>query len=414
MRQMKPRLLSILAALPSSHAFWRLGCGISQRGRIDPIIAPGNVSGHVHMLSGAINISPTSTQESLMAANCTTCSVQADKSAYWTPQLFYQFPNSSLTMVPNSGMVVYYLGRGKDVANAVPFPQGYKVLSGDPTMRSYDSTTMTYLNGRPVADRVSFNCIHYDKPIPETPGMNNTDCPQGLRAQIQFPSCWDGVNAFLPGSKHVTYMSQIDNGECPPTHPKQLPHLFYEVMYSVDKLNGQGGQFIFAYGDTTGYGFHGDFMNGWDAATLNAAVKQCLVQNESGVTEQCTVFQKSFDDKASSNCPMAAPLFAEQVDGILPALPGCNPVRGGPDKAPMIMNCASSGGQPALLAATNGAVPGITNAAAGPLSMAAPKTLPTNIMIGRRAVPIDVAQAVDSVKDIVAKIDAILDPLVGD
>lgn len=140
MKHLRSNLLPLLAALPSSQAFWRLGCGIAQRGRIDPIITPGGVSGHLHMHSGAINISPFSDAQSLQSANCTTCTIQADKSSYWTPQLFFQFTNGSFAIVPNGGTIIYYLGRGDDSANIVPFPPGYQVLSGDPFVRHYDST----------------------------------------------------------------------------------------------------------------------------------------------------------------------------------------------------------------------------------------------------------------------------------
>jgi len=112
--------------------------------------------------------------------------------------------------------------------------------------------------GRPVSDRVSFNCIDYTAPAPETPNMANTNCPQGLRAQIQFQSCWDGVTLYAADQSHVAYMSRIDNGVCPPTHPYLLPHLFFEIYYWPNEIDqSEGGQFVFANGDTTGYGFHG-------------------------------------------------------------------------------------------------------------------------------------------------------------
>jgi Domain of unknown function (DUF1996) len=372
MKTFQSSILPLLAAISASDAFWRLGCGIAQRGRIDPIITPGGVSGHVHMLSGGINIGPFSNQQSLQAANCTSCTIQADKSAYWTPQLFYQFPNGSYTIVPNGGTIIYYLGRGDDAANIVPFPPNYCVLSGDPFARSYNKDNLTHLNTRPIADRASFACINYDHPSKETPNMANTNCPQGLRAQIQFPSCWDGVNSFLPHSDHVAYMSQIDNGKCPPTHPKTLPHLFFEIYYSVDKFNGQGGRFVFANGDTTGYGFHGDFMNGWDSNTLNAAIKECLVGNPSGLAEQCSVFKAPNDGKASAHCPQAPPLVNEQVEGILPALPGCIIPTDGPERATPPTGCPpaqllgddSSAGSAPVAPALSAASP----AAASPLA----------------------------------------------
>lgn len=45
--------LSLGSLLGSANAFWRMNCGVAQTGRIDPILSPGAVSGHVHLLSGA-------------------------------------------------------------------------------------------------------------------------------------------------------------------------------------------------------------------------------------------------------------------------------------------------------------------------------------------------------------------------
>jgi hypothetical protein len=55
----------------------------------------------------------------------------------------------------------------------------------------------------------------------------------------------------------MTYLSQIDNGICPPTHPILLPHIFIEVLYATGDINQDGGKFVFANGDETGYAFHG-------------------------------------------------------------------------------------------------------------------------------------------------------------
>ena len=161
------------------------------------------------------------------------------------------------------------------------------MLSGDAGARAYDNNTMTfggtrgvtYVNGtvgnatltggtwvngtgpigpqyfgRPVSDRVSFNCLA-DSAQPETPNMADTNCSNGLRAQIQFQSCWDGINLYKPDNSHVAYMSQIDNGVCPPGYPVQLVHLFYEVLYGTNNINLDGGQFVFAQGDATGMSF---------------------------------------------------------------------------------------------------------------------------------------------------------------
>jgi len=61
--------------------------------------------------SDTIDIGATSTGDSLQTATCSTCEVQEDKSAYWTPSLYYQHPNGTFESVPNDGMTVYYVGR---------------------------------------------------------------------------------------------------------------------------------------------------------------------------------------------------------------------------------------------------------------------------------------------------------------
>lgn len=57
----------------------------------------------------------------------------------------------------------------------------------------------------------------------------------------------------------MAYLSQIDNGICPPSHPILLPVLFIEVPYDVNTITKDGGKFVFANGDETGYGFHGQY-----------------------------------------------------------------------------------------------------------------------------------------------------------
>ena len=212
------------------------------------------------------------------------------------------------------------------------------MLSGNTNKRSYDNETLTYLDGRPVADRVSFACLSSTQPFEQTPNLNNTDCDDGLRAQIQFQSCWDGVNPYLEGNAHVDYMSQIDNGVCSPEFPVQLIHLFYEVYYGVTQIDqSDGGQFVFANGDTTGYGFHGDFINGWDNQTLVNGLAECANNDSITYPAACPAFV--VDEDYSTNCPEEPPIIDEKVHGLLTSLPGCNPVTSGPADAVPVSNC---------------------------------------------------------------------------
>lgn len=81
-----------------------------------------------------------------MNSACTSCEISADKSAYWSPTLYYSYANGSFLEVPHNGGVVYYLGRGPNVNKTIPFPKGVMILSGDAAARSYDKYTTTYID----------------------------------------------------------------------------------------------------------------------------------------------------------------------------------------------------------------------------------------------------------------------------
>ncbi|OAP65222.1 hypothetical protein AYL99_01194 [Fonsecaea erecta] len=328
-----------LALLPSlTHAYWRMACSVSQTVRVDLILNPDDVSGHVHKFAGGSNVNQYSDFDSLQTSNCSTCEVQQDKSAYWTPQLYFAHANGSFEEVPNYGMTVYYVGRGGNASNTVPFPPGFKMITGDTRQRSYDNTTLTYLDTRPVADRVSFRCINEANDIPEEHYMFRTDCVNGMRAQVNFQSCWDGANLYLPNNAHVDYLSGIDYGVCPPTHPVPIPGLFFEVLYLTNLVDQSGGgQFVFSNGDATGYGFHGDFLNGWDMDIQNAAVADCLYTDNGGLVSACSHLAPSDDTNFPRDCLEQPSVFNEPVHGLISALPGCNPITSGPDLAEQVV-----------------------------------------------------------------------------
>lgn len=202
------------------------------------------------------------------------------------------------------------------------------MLAGDPFKRSYTSDF--------AGQAISFMCLDYDNGSEQYSALPNKTCPGGLRAQVFFPSCWDGVN--LDSSDHKSHMAypteySYDNGPCPASHPVHMISVFYEVLYSTDGFewwNGTQQPFVFAMGDPTGYGLHGDFLNGWDVDVLQNATDNC--NDASGVMELCDVFD-FFTTEESESC-IIAPQVNEQVSGTLDALPGCNPVTWGPEEAP--------------------------------------------------------------------------------
>jgi hypothetical protein len=55
--------------------------------------------------------------------------------------------------------------------------------------------------------------------------------------------------------RQVAYLSGLDNGACPDTHPVSLIHLFYEMTWDIhafaDRWNTSSGQWPFVW--ATGY-----------------------------------------------------------------------------------------------------------------------------------------------------------------
>jgi Domain of unknown function (DUF1996) len=176
--------------------------------------------------------------------------------------LYYQYPNGSVIDVPHTGGVVYYLGRGTN-STIWPFPPGFRMVAGSAAARSYDPTTFVEGGTTPISDRVSWLCIT-SPPTAQTPGFANIDCPDGLRGQITFPTCWNGVDLYQPDQSHVQYLTGINAGSCPPTHPYQMMQVFIEVLYGINNVQKvPGGRVLLSTGDPTGYSFHADFQNGW-------------------------------------------------------------------------------------------------------------------------------------------------------
>ncbi|EMC97704.1 hypothetical protein BAUCODRAFT_463088 [Baudoinia panamericana UAMH 10762] len=303
------------------------------------------------------DIGVNSTYEDMVNSSCSSCEIHADKSAYWTPLLYYHYPNGSFYEVPHFGSVVYYLGRGPNVATTIPFPPGLQILSGNKAARSYDNQTLTWGNaeypGQPIADRVSFLCLTAGDLPPNMPYMYNaTQCVNGMRAQIAFQSCWDGIHNYTTDNSHVAYLSGIDNGICPPNYPYQFPTIFVETLYAVTSVpeGTDDDRFVFSQGDPTGYGFHGDFINGWDMDVQTEAVNNCLYNGApDGVIQECPVLNQQDSNGYPENCPERPPQIGEPVKGLLTQLPGCIEITYGPEAAPAAsMQCPASVALPSI------------------------------------------------------------------
>ncbi|KAM4066610.1 WSC domain-containing protein [Hirsutella rhossiliensis] len=321
-----------------ANAFWRMECpGRVGIARMDPIVNPGEMSSHVHSIHGSSGFYGNATCPDLLAGECTSCRVKQDMSSYWHPALYFKHESGEYELVEQvGGMLAYYLLYGDDIK---AFPHGFRMLSGD-------------------TERLGFNCLNYGKTPEGTLARHflpdkaylDANCKDGIRFEIMFPSCWKGHGAIDSDNHmdHVAFPDLVMSGTCPESHPIRLPSLLYEVIWNTGGFKDKKGKFLLSNGDETGYGYHGDFMMGWDEDFLQKAVNTCT--NDSGRIEDCPLFDimtKDEADKCSMEKPLPQELRDENVKGPMPKLPGGGGKGHGSGKTPVPTKKYSPGEKPA-------------------------------------------------------------------
>ncbi|KAF9523132.1 hypothetical protein CPB83DRAFT_821895 [Crepidotus variabilis] len=361
-------LLALGLTIRSTSATIRFGCAQLVTERFDPLITPGQVSPHVHQIIGgnAFNLTMNPENDLPGIATCTTCRFKEDKSNYWTAVMYFKHPNGSFTRVPQianhmvggtrGGMTVYYIAGYPPFQKVTAFPKGFRMISGNPMIRDKKAPDINSVESWAL----SFRCWQVsDNMGPYPPGagdaesisLPNKPCKGGIRANIFFPTCWDGKNLDTPDHRsHMAYLQgKVDpnfgiiwqNGTCPSSHPIVMPTVLYETYWDTRAFNDMwptdGSQpFVLSMGDPTGYGLHGDYLFGWEGDSLQRAMDNCL--DAFGTPEACSELTVLSDDEINQ-CAQP-PQVDEVVEGqYLPALPGCNPIQSGPAPATMVQGC---------------------------------------------------------------------------
>jgi hypothetical protein len=122
----------------------------------------------------------------------------------------------------------------------------------------------------------------------------------------------------------MAYPSSYNGGVCPESHPTAIFGVFYEFFFNTSNYTDYEN-FVYSMGDPTGYGLHGDFINGWtDQDRLQQTFATCTGTDGMNAPE-CTL-----GERPSAPMDLEVPEPDEDVgkDGPLDKLPGDNPVTG--------------------------------------------------------------------------------------
>jgi hypothetical protein len=171
-------------------------------------------------------------------------------------------------------------------------------------------------------------------------------CAGGIRANIYFPTCWDGKNLDSPDHRsHVAYPADGNrNGgaACPASHPVRIPQLFMETMWDTRPFNNKaewpanGEQpFVYSTGDHTGFGQHADYVFGWKGDALQKAMNagcgvNCptLKTQSMAQANKCQQKKRLTEDYDGCKFNFAKFCVVPVLTGTgVPALPGQNPIR---------------------------------------------------------------------------------------
>ncbi|RYP11277.1 hypothetical protein DL765_007829 [Monosporascus sp. GIB2] len=326
--------LAALALAAPARALIRFSCSQLVIDRLDPLVNPGVApSPHLHQIIGGNSFNQTMDPAKDMPgeSTCTSCQFTEDLSNYWTAVLFFRARNGTYKRVPiipnigfdgaEGGMTVYYMQNGladfQQDSKVTAFRPGFRMIIGDPMTDT--------LEGARKFHQVTYTCLeNLGTRFPETKHFPKKPCPAGIMANIRFPTCWDGKN--LDSADHMAHMSYPasgtfdSRGPCPESHPVPVPQLMYETIWDTRQFNNpedwpeDGSQpFVWSFGDTQGYGTHGDYLFGWkDDALQRTMDTPCYVNCPTLATQTI----------ADQNKCKIEPTVKEDIDSWLTALPG--------------------------------------------------------------------------------------------
>ncbi|KAH9864776.1 hypothetical protein IAQ61_008721 [Plenodomus lingam] len=332
-------------------SFFNRGGNAMSYQRLDPALYPGTESPHLHSFDGGNALSASTDFAETQTSTCSTARIKPDKSLYWRPSIFWNGNGTGFHRVPEKSTKIYYkFGDGDKWANVTGFPENFNMMAGNPLKRSDGENPAGVRWGCHNPDGGSTAIFSNGFP------KGFSSCDYGLASEVTFPSCWNGDKLDPENPQaHMAYpsgFSGVGVENCPATHrAARFPTIFVEFWYDVSSFNGQYGPdetpWVVSNGDPTGFGFHADFLNGWEKGVLEKAIGEtggCNCGCGCGQTEMEQCFgaenvNRDADGEFESCAAMTA--MGNDATPVLDTLPGCNPLQSGPADATTVTgpNC---------------------------------------------------------------------------
>lgn len=322
-------------------SFYNRGGNAMSYQRLDPALYPGAQSPHLHSFDGGNGLSASMDFEDTQGSSCTTARIKPDKSLYWRPTLFWNGNNTGFYRVPDKFLKIYYKfgDSGNVKAEVSEFPENFRMMAGNPFKRSDDGNNPGGIKWSCMSDSGRIDTVGFPKGF--------TSCNQGFATEITFPSCWNGKDLDTANpSAHMAWPTAGGLGldACPSTHKvARFPAIFIEFWYDISAFDGHYSAddtpWVLSNGDPTGFGFHADFLNGWEKgvlakATADTGYCNCGCGCGNDEMKQCFGADNVNDDQdASFKTCAASPLYGGDDGAVMEKLPGCNPIQSGPAAA---------------------------------------------------------------------------------
>ncbi|KAF2092704.1 hypothetical protein NA57DRAFT_69631 [Rhizodiscina lignyota] len=174
--------------------------------RADSIVQPLQVASHVRKIVGgnAFKMSGNMTCQEIRSSSCSSCLIKQDLSIYLTPKLYCHAQNGSFMSVLMDG------NSSSDLNIGMVLLPASALLAGNTLKRNFTSDF--------AAQAVNLNCLESNRS--ETNSLPNYKCPDGQRAQLFFPSCWDG-RLNRTDKSHMSYPASGSHDNGPSVQLKQ-------------------------------------------------------------------------------------------------------------------------------------------------------------------------------------------------